>query len=219
MEEKGNVSQQGSTCDTSENGDVRSPDTNSLEKIEAEIRNYQGRADEAYLEIGRLLREAKNEVKKEKRDWLDWLRENVDFSICKAQRLMRVAEWADSHKAPELHVDFTKAYILSRLTNEDLKTFLVDKQLENMSKRELQEAVRDYLREKASQVPADAGTNQLQGNATTDDEFLKRFEKLQGDVLKLVGFIKDKPNEYGSFAAELREFVIQQLPPEDVGDD
>ena len=219
MEGKENVSQKGSTCDTPENGDVKSPETNGLEKIEAEIRSYQGRADEAYLKIGRLLREAKNEVKKAKRDWLDWLKENVDFSICKAQRLMRVAEWVDSHKAPELHVDFTKAYILSRLTNEDLKTFLVDKQLENISKRELQEAVRNYLREKASQPPADAGTNQPQGNATTDDEFLKRFEQLQNDVIMLVGFIKGKPREYGSFADELREFVIQQLPPEDAGDD
>ena len=219
MEGRENISQQEPVCDTPKNDGVKSPNAHVLGQIEAEIRSYQGRADEAYLKIGRLLREAKKEVKKAKRDWLDWLQKNVDFSICKAQRLMRVAEWVDSNEAPELHLDFTKAYILSRLTNEDLTDFLADKQIEDMSKRDLQEAVRSYLRKKASESSTDAGTDQPQGNATTDDEFLKRFEKLQDDVLKLVGLIKDKPNEYGSFATELREFVIQQLPPEDVGDD
>ena len=219
MEVKENVSQQVATCNTLENGGENSPDAGVLEEIKAKIKGCLDTSNDSYREIGRLLLEAKSQFGKYG-EWLNWLQDNVDISICKAQRLMRVAKWMDGNEAPVPHsnlaqLGFTKAYILSRLTTEDLKTFLVDKQLENMSKRELQEAVRNYLHEKASQPSTDVGTNQPQGNVSTDDEFLKRFEKLQDDVLKLADFIKDKPNEYGSFAAEFREFVIQQLPPED----
>lgn len=99
-----------------------------LEDIEKEIAKCQQDCEQSFLTIGQLLLEAKKEVKKKKMDWLEWIQANVDFSICKAQRLMRVAKWMDGNEAPVphsnlAHLDFTKAYILSRLTNEDLKTF------------------------------------------------------------------------------------------------
>lgn len=36
---------------------------------------------------------------------------------------MRVARWMDGVEAPVPHLDFTQAYILSRITASDLKSF------------------------------------------------------------------------------------------------
>ncbi len=68
--------------------------TRSLKEIAAEIISYQTTNDDSNLEIGRLLREAKKQLCKHG-EWLAWLQGNVDMSICKAQRLMKVAKWLD----------------------------------------------------------------------------------------------------------------------------
>lgn len=64
-----------------------------LEDIEVEIAKCQKDCEQSFLAIGRLLLEAKEEVGKKKGDWIKWLQDHVDFSVCKAQRLMRVAKW------------------------------------------------------------------------------------------------------------------------------
>ena len=63
-----------------------------LEVISAGIAQCQKGYETSFLKIGQLLLEAKDQVGKHG-EWLKWLRDNVDFSICTAQRLMRVAKW------------------------------------------------------------------------------------------------------------------------------
>lgn len=63
-----------------------------LEVISAEIAQCHKGYETSFLKIGQLLLEAKDQFGKYG-EWLKWLRDNVDFSICTAQRLMRVAEW------------------------------------------------------------------------------------------------------------------------------
>lgn len=184
----------------------------SLEDIAAEIKQSQDSADDSYLRIGQLLLEAKKHFGRHG-EWHAWLNENVDFSVYKVQRLIRVAEWADSNAAPVPHLEFTKAYILSRLSQEDLKNFLVGKQVEKMSKPELQKAVCDYLRHKADKAPTVATTTKHEVIASAEDKLRQRFERLKSDVLKIAGLIKGKP-DYEALADELREFVVRQLPPE-----
>ena len=58
-----------------------------LEVISAEIAQCQKGYETSFLKIGQLLLEAKDQVGKHG-EWLKWLRDNVDFSICTAQRLM-----------------------------------------------------------------------------------------------------------------------------------
>ena len=145
---------------------------------------------------------------------------------------MRVAKWMDGNEAPVPHLNlaqlgFTKVFILSRLSStEDLDNFLEylkprlnGKQIENMPKRKLQKAVSEYLLEKPRKPSTGVVTTQQKESASAEDNFLKRFEKLQDDVLILVGLMKENPGEYGSFATDLREFVIQHLPLEDDVDD
>lgn len=69
----------------------------TLEMIADELKRCQSNTDEAYLKAGQLLLEAKSQFGGYG-GWLDWLRDNVDFSISKAQRLMRTARWLDEKK-------------------------------------------------------------------------------------------------------------------------
>lgn len=207
--------------DSTEKGAGENPDTRSLETIAEEIKKYKKTSDESYLEIGRLLLEARGRKDYGKYGkWLDWLKEKVkDISICKAQRLMRVAKWVDGNEAPVPHLDFTKAYILSRLSGEDLKSFLVGKDVEGMKKQKLQEKVCNYLRDKPRKGTSTVKTTaQQQSNVSTENDLRKRFDKIHDEVLKLAGLIKENPGQYEHLAEELREYVVQQFPPKDSGD-
>lgn len=211
--------------DTTKKGDVENPNTRSLEEIEEEIKKYKKTSDESYLEMGRLFLEAKNKFGKKHGDWLKWLQDDVkDISICKVQRLMRVAKWVDGNEAPVPHLDFTKAYILSRLSGKDFKKLQENKlqkgkQIETMTKQELQDAVRDYLRDKPRKGTSTVKTTaQQQSNVSTENSLQQRFEKIRDEVSELAGLVKENPGEYEQLAEELREFVVQQFPPKDSGD-
>ena len=223
MEVKENVSQQVATCNTLENGGENSPDAGVLEEIKAKIKGCLDTSNDSYREIGRLLLEAKSQFGKYG-EWLNWLQENVDFSICTAQRLMRVAEWVNSNKAPVTHLDFTKAYILSRLTKKDLDAFLEGKDIESMSKRDLESAVRDYLKSKiqntepsADPAPPKTGVPDSPTNGLSD-----QFERVKRDVLEFANLVDSDSDMREAFAAELCEMcqsVVQRLSSEEGGDD
>ena len=189
----------------------------SLETIATEIKCCQDSVDQSYLKIGQLLLEAKKLFGKYG-DWTDWLQKNVDFSVCRAQRLMRIAKWLDEKTAPVPLLPFSHAYILCQLSPEDLERFLEGKQVGTMSKRQLQKAVSDYLRQKANKAPTVATTAQHQITVSEEDELRQRLKKLRNDMAQIVDLIKKNPS-YVTFADELRDLVIQQLAPEDFEDD
>lgn len=115
-----------------------------VKAIEQKILKCKKQGEAAYLEIGKLLLQAKSKLKYGQ--WLDWLKTNVDISVCKAQRLMRVANWANEKEAPVPHLDFTKMYILSCLPKDALKDFLKgNPNIERMTKQEIKTAVGRYI--------------------------------------------------------------------------
>lgn len=87
-----------------------------------------------------------------------------------------------------------------------------------MTKRELQTAVSDYLRQKSEKAPTVATTTKHEVIASAEDELRQRFERLKSDVTTVAGLIKGNPN-YEPFAVELCEFVVQQLSSEEPEDD
>lgn len=214
------VIDQAPICTATENRSP--PNAQNLETIEAAIKSYQEVSNETYLEIGRLLVEAKEIIGKYG-EWLDWLKNNVDISICKAQRLMRVAKWTDGNAAPVPHLDFTKAYILNRLTGNDLKRFLQNwhhvggrcaKQVETMSKRELEIAVRNHLKSKTRKSFAVQVPQTTANHASTKNDMLNRFDRVRHDVSELASLVENSPDEYDTFAAglcELCQSIVQQL--------
>lgn len=161
-------------CTETENESLTS--TRDLEAIKIEIKKYQERSNEAYLEIGRLLLDVKRI--KPHGEWIPRITGNTDFSVCKAQRLMRVAKWIDGNEAPVPYLDFSKAYILSRLTGNDLQTFLQRfhhvgdkhaKSVEAMTKKELKTAVHDYLKSKGLKSSSTQGSQQAESHTSAKD--------------------------------------------------
>lgn len=215
---------------TAEKTTAISPDEveQELDIIKGKIVQCQQNYGQAYLEIGRLLLDVKRI--KPHGEWIPWIIDNTDFSVCKAQRLMRVAVWVDGNEAPVPHLDFSKAYILSRLTKDDLKSFLQNryhvggkyaKNVESMTKKELEEAVRIFLKSKGQESPSTQEPQRVESHASVEDDFLDRFDRIKNDVSELANLVGNDSATYGTFASELCDLcqeIIQQLSSNEVED-
>lgn len=118
-----------------------------IEAITEEIIFYKNVGGQAVIEIGRRLTEAKAQLKHG--EWLPWLREKVEFSETSAQNFMRIArEYGNTHLVGDLGA--SKALVLLALPASERENFASEKHLVNgeeksvseMSKRELEEAIR-----------------------------------------------------------------------------
>lgn len=118
-----------------------------IETITEEIIFYKNVGGQAVIEIGRRLTEAKAQLKHG--EWLPWLREKVEFSETSAQNFMRIArEYENTHLVGDLGA--SKALVLLALPASERENFASEKHLVNgeeksvseMSKRELEEAIR-----------------------------------------------------------------------------
>lgn len=118
-----------------------------IETITEEIIFYKNVGGQAVIEIGRRLTEAKAQLKHG--EWLPWLREKVEFSEISAQNFMRIArEYGNTHLVGDLGA--SKALVLLALPASERENFASEKHLVNgeeksvseMSKRELEEAIR-----------------------------------------------------------------------------
>ena len=119
----------------------------SITTITDEIIFYKSVGGQAVIEIGKRLMEAKAQLKHG--EWLPWLSEKVEFSETSAQNFMRVArEYGNTQLVGDLGV--SKALALLALPASERENFASEKHLvngeeksvEEMSKRELEEAVR-----------------------------------------------------------------------------
>lgn len=118
-----------------------------IETITEEIIFYKNVGGQAVIEIGRRLTEAKAQLKHG--EWLPWLREKVEFSETSAQNFMRIArEYGNTHLVGDLGA--SKALVLLALPASEREDFAQEKHVVNgeeksvseMSKRELEEAIR-----------------------------------------------------------------------------
>ena len=118
-----------------------------IETITEEIIFYKNVGGQAVIEIGKRLTEAKAQLKHG--EWLPWLREKVEFSETSAQNFMRIArEYGNTHLVGDLGA--SKALVLLALPASERENFAQEKHLVNgeeksvseMSKRELEEAIR-----------------------------------------------------------------------------
>lgn len=110
-----------------------------LEVIESEILFYKAQAGGAILEIGRRLLEAKEQVPHGQ--WETWLAEKVDFSVRSAQRFMKLAKGYGESDTVSL-LGARKALVLLALEDSERSEFVAENDVENMTAKELEEAVR-----------------------------------------------------------------------------
>ncbi|MCL2856176.1 MAG: DUF3102 domain-containing protein [Oscillospiraceae bacterium] len=136
-------------------------DHRDLGVITAEIHFYKKQAGEAILEIGNRLNEAKEQL--QHGEWLEWLEGKIEFSDATAQRFMRLAR---EYSNPALVTDLgtSKALVLLALPPAEREEFISEthdvggeeKSVQDMSKRELDRAVRERAEALEAKAAAEA---------------------------------------------------------------
>lgn len=109
-----------------------------LDVITGEIIVYKQQAGAAILEIGRRLIEAKAQLGHG--EWLPYLRDRVEFSQATAHRMMRLAK-EYSNSSPVISLGTKKALQLLAFSPTEREEFIARNDVENMSSKELQEAI------------------------------------------------------------------------------
>ena len=108
--------------------------------ITDEIIFYKQVGGQAVLEIGKRLIEAKAQLKHG--EWLDWLRDRVEFSEASAQRFMRLArEYGNASLVTDLGT--SKALELLALPASERERFAEENDVAAMTKEQLRQAIRE----------------------------------------------------------------------------
>jgi len=123
--------------------------------IAAEINSIKDQTGKMLLysaiEIGRRLTEAKSVVNHG--EWLKWLEDSVSYSKSTAENLMRLSEeygsklpadYQDSANSQTFgNLGYSQAVILLGIPEDERAKFMAENDVENMSARELQQAVKE----------------------------------------------------------------------------
>lgn len=119
----------------------------SIDQITLEINFYKAQTAQNIIEIGKRLIEAKQQL--QHGEWLPWLRDKVEFSVNSADNFMKIArEYSNSQ--PVGNLPYTKLLALLQVPEDEREEFLQEthlvdgqeKTVSEMSKRELQEAIK-----------------------------------------------------------------------------
>ena len=152
-----------------------------IETITEEIIFYKTVGGQAVIEIGRRLMEAKAQLGHG--EWLPWLREKVEFSETSAQNFMRIArEYGNTHLVGDLGA--SKALVLLALPASERENFAAEKHLVNgeeksvseMSKRELEEAIRQR---KIAEGERDRMQRELNEQRRANEEAAAKIQEAQ----------------------------------------
>ena len=153
-----------------------------------EIRNLQQQAQVVVLsyaiEIGRRLCEAKAVLEHGK--WGPWLAEQVEFSQSTAQNYMKIYErygseqislFGDAKTETIGNLPYTKALKLLAVPDEEMDDFLAEHDVDAMSTRELEQAIRER----------DAARAELEQQKATSESYKE-------SALKFKNFAEDRGN-------------------------
>ena len=126
------------------------------------------------------------------------------------------------------HLDFTKAYVLSQLTGDDLKCFLrnwkyfdgkFSKNMKSMTKRDLKIAVRNFLKSRGRKTSSVQVPQQTVTNTSAANKLCDRFDRIESELSELAELVESDSGVHDTLAANLCELcqkIIQQLSPEDL---
>lgn len=178
--------------------------TANLDRIATEIKTIKIQAGIALLsasiEIGRRLLEAKQIV--DHGEWEEWLEENVEYSTRTAQNLMKIYDEYGSSQVNILgdaktqalaFLTYTQAVALLGIPTEKREEFIETNDIDSMSTRELQEAVRTSKGLSKALAKAEEDIEKLneqidaapQANAEELDQLTQEIEKLKKAKSKL----------------------------------
>lgn len=125
--------------DMQEYAELIPEESRNIEVITGEILLFKAQAGASILEIGKRLIEVKAQLGHG--EWIDYLREKVDFSPRTAQDMMRLAkEYSNTQTFALLGAQ--KALQMLALPAEEREEFVSQNDVENMSVRQLKEAIK-----------------------------------------------------------------------------
>ncbi|MDU2063757.1 MAG: DUF3102 domain-containing protein [Sporomusaceae bacterium] len=167
--------------------------TRSLPIIATEINSIKEQTRNIVLynsiEIGRRLLEAKTIVGHG--EWGSWLKESVDYSQRTASNLMRIFEeyganqtalFGDNSKSQALaNLSYTQAVALLELPEDEREQFVSDNNVQDMSTRELQQAIKE--RDKA--IKAQAAAEKKLAKETAERKKLQEALEKEREQAKL----------------------------------
>lgn len=175
--------------------------------IAAEIRFLDRQAASTCLnyiiEIGRRLVEAKSLV--EDGQWLNYIKTELNYEKSTAQNYMRLYERYGTGQRSLFgsftetetfgNLTYTKALALLQVPEEDLEEFAQGHDIENMSTRELKQAIRER----------DAAISEKNAAIVTRDAAIESRDESLKEVVKLHEKVKHKDELVAQLTAEMKE--------------
>lgn len=169
-----------------------------------------------YIEIGKRLTEAKALVPHG--EWGKWLEERVEFEKSTANNLMKIYE--EYGNSPNLQAignwGYTKTVKLMTLPSEDREEFVQNNDVENMSTRELDKAIkeRDEAIKKAKH--AEDLQRQLRESENKVRELQSKADSLAGESLSLQRKLEKANAVNQNQAEEIEDLKNNPVVPDDV---
>lgn len=124
------------------------------------------------IEVGSRLLEAKEQLPHGK--WGKWLQEKVNYSQSKANSLMQVSREYGGKSQALGNLGFTQAVALLSVPEEEREKFAEENDVENLSTRELQQAIKDNQALKDQLAAANEATAKIERQALEDIEIKTR---------------------------------------------
>ena len=181
----------------------------SDEEITARILQLKIDAGNAILEIGRWLMMMK--ARKAHGEWAAWLAEQVDFSERIAQQYMQLYQGFSSNPNALSDLGKTKALKLLSLPPKERAEFMEMHNVEDMSVRELQKAIRERDEAKAA---AEYSEKKLDELSRAFDESQTALEDEKARTLELNTKIKELEARPIDVAVQVDEDAIKKAADE-----
>lgn len=197
-----------------------------LDTLKDRINELQKHYENSYLEIGKILIQARD-IYKGHGNWLQWLKNNVPFTVRHAQRLIRVAEmFNDATLVSRLGLSASKAYILTKVGKNDIDHFLTNlfrigsemKSVKDMTRQELDFVVRRFLKGKLISTDHDdvlPNQNAESLKSSVEASVELNFKELKRAMDKAITSIRaadsDSRNTWISELEELYKTGLEQL--------
>ncbi|MBU3126769.1 DUF3102 domain-containing protein [Clostridium tagluense] len=179
--------------------------TTVIDTLTVEILILKQQTAQNIIEIGKRLIAAKGNLPHG--EWGKYLDEKVDFSQRTANNFMKVAnEFSNSQTLANLSQ--SKVFALLSLPQEERETFVKENPVDEMSTRELQQAIKDRDKaEKEKEIYASAMKKAEDAKFISDNLLRESKEAAKADIKKLKDSLKDEKEKSSAEIAKLQSFI------------
>lgn len=186
--------------------------------IAAEINNIKNQTRKIVLynsiEIGRRLTEAKTLISHG--EWGKWLEESVDYSQSTANNLMRIFQeygadqislLGDAKSQAFGNLSYSQAVALLGVPKDEREQFIEENDVENMSTRELQKAIKEKEEAEKKLETANQIANEKSEEAK---KLMEEKQKVNEDLKKLQDELKEEKEKSKKEIEELQKSILNK---------